>query len=76
VYKSNLSTLNLPAILSSTGLNSIFSHSKHIFPNEDPAPWEKRPKFAHHNCHSLRPSAHTITWDRSRSWSRSTEHSL
>ena len=74
-HKSNLSTLDLPAILSSPGLDSIFSHSKHIFPNEDPALWEVRPKFAHRSCHSLRYSAHTITRERSRS-QRSTESSL
>lgn len=74
--KSNLSRLNLPAILSSPGLDSIFSHPKHIFPNEDPALWEMRPKFAHRSCHSLRYSAHSITQDRSRSWRRSTESSL
>lgn len=47
-----------------------------FFPNEGPALWEMRPKFAHRSCHSLRYSKRTITRDRSRSWRRSTESSL
>lgn len=73
-YKPNLNKLNTQAT-SSPGLDSIFSHSKNNFPNEDPVLWEMRPKFAHHGCHSPRYSAYAIIQDRSRSC-RSIESSL